>query len=367
MDGDPRGGGLLGKIAGPLVPTAMPLPTGGKVRPPDHGSYLGAYYPPAPFRTSNVNRFRRLAGRDTSIVMWYQPWAAGNRSKFDGGATISVLRRRRIPMITWEPWNPGPDANMLQNPADQPRFTLSRILRGDYDKYIRAWARDIKAVGAPIMLRPMHEMNGGWYPWGGLVNGNSPGEFRATWRRIHRLFRQENALNVTWVWSINHESVPDTPRNSYAAYYPGDKYVDWTAISGFNWGTSGPYSHWRSFDHWYRRPLAFLKRLGKPIVIAEFASVEQGGSKADWLRDAYARIRTQHPEVKAIVYYNAREAGVEGVQDWRIDTSPSSLRAFRQSVASPYFTDETPTALQEWTRSLNWYDWVYLDSVKRAY
>ncbi len=324
------------------------------------------YAPPAPFDVDRVESFEKRARKDVSIVMWYQPWAVDNRYLFDAGACVSLMRQGKVPMITWEPWNPGNNANLLRDPARQPKYRLSRIVKGEFDGYIRSWAVQIRELGGPVMLRPMHEMNGNWYPWCGAANGNRPADFRAAWRRIHRIFEAEGATNVTWVWSINHESVPSGRGNRYAAYYPGDEYVDWTAISGFNWGTSSRWSSWRSFSHWYDEPLAYLKRLRKPICIAEFACVEQGGDKGAWMADAYRRVRAT-PSVRAIVYYDSIERAPSSTQDWRVDTSSRSLAAFRKSIAPAYFVADPPAALSDWAALLGPEGTRYLTSLRSVY
>ncbi|MBI5230609.1 MAG: hypothetical protein HY876_00380 [Coriobacteriales bacterium] len=343
-----------------------PPPAAGKVEPPPKGAYLGVYVPPAPFTIRMIDQFEDRAGRSASIVMWYQPWSKANRWRFDSAACVAVMRRGKVPMITWEPWNPGTNSNKLRDPANQPSFRLQRISEGKFDAYIRSWARQCRDLGGPIMLRPMHEMNGTWYPWSGTVNGNTPKEYVRAWRHMHRIFEQEGATNVTWVWSINHESVPGTRENRYAAYYPGDEYVDWTAISGFNWGESSPYSSWRSYWYWYEEPLTYLKKLDKPICIAEFACVEQGGDKAAWLADAYKRIK-KDSDIKAVIYFNSRETGGIGTQDWRIESSQRSVKAFRKAVASDYFVSTPPAALSDWAESLSPQDWVYLTSFNPVY
>ena len=340
-----------GAAGPPVAPPIVALPLAQKVEPAQTGAYLGVCAPPAPFDATSIDAFESLAAKGVSIVMWYQPWAQDNRSSFDAGACQAVWSRGKVPMITWEPWDPGNDANLVTDPANQSAYRLSSIIDGTFDAYIRSWARGIRDAGGPVMLRPMHEMNGNWYPWDGTVNGNTPEQFRAAWRHLHDLFAQEGATNVTWVWSVNHESVPRTKANAYAAYYPGDAYVDWTAVSGFNWGTAGLGSRWHTFSFWYDAPLAYLATLKKPICIAEFASVEQGGNKAAWLRDAYARIR-RDPRIEAVVYYDSVEKSASSSQDWRVGTSTASRDAFRAAVAPSYYRAEPPAALAAWTASL---------------
>jgi mannan endo-1,4-beta-mannosidase len=358
----PPSQGGTGVATPPEIPT---LPLAGKVEPLGMGAYLGVYVPPAPFDPSAIDAFEKTAGKGAAIVMWYQPWATANRSSFDTATVVAVMRRGKVPMITWEPWDPGTDANKVTQPGTQPAYRLARINAGEFDGYIRGWARAIRGLGGPVMLRPMHEMNGDWYPWSGTTNGNSPAQYVAAWRRLHDIFEAEGATNVTWVWSINHVSVPSGPGNSYAAYYPGDAYVDWTAVSGFNWGKSSPYSSWGAFSHWYTAPLAYLRTLRKPICIAEFGTVEQGGDKAAWLRDAYARVAAD-PAIDAIVYFDSVEHD-SGTQDWRVDSSARSAAAFRAAIAPAYFVSAPPAVLPKWVDSLDARQQRYLTSFDPLY
>ena len=364
----PVGGKEPGQAAGvPQGPgsSAPSMPLAAKVVPAA-GAYLGVYAPDAPFNILPLSEYDSKAGRKAGIVMWYQPWVVGNRYLFDEGACAEIWREGKVPMITWEPWDPGQHAHLLTHPAVQPTFTLAAIDAGKFDGYIRSWAHAIRDIGGPVMLRPMHEMNGNWYPWAGTANGNKPAEFVVAWRRIHDIFRDAGATNVTWVWSINTESVPAEPSNSYAAYYPGASYVDWTAISGFNWGRTRPNSTWRSFTSIYSAPLAYLKSIGKPICIAEFGSVEQGGDKAAWLTDAYKRIQAV-PQVKAVIYYDAFDQQTAGAQDWRIDTSAASLAAFKRAIAPGYYLSGAPVALAHWQSKLTSAGTAFLNTVPNRY
>jgi hypothetical protein len=345
-----------------VVPTLA-----GVVQPPVHGAYLGVYQPPAPFDISALDAYAKLSDKPPAIVMWYQPWTKNGPRDFDPAATVSVYELGAVPMVTWEPWDPGKDANTLKNPERQPAYRLANINSGKFDPYIRSFARAVKSVRGPVMIRLMHEMNGDWYPWSGTANGNSPGEFVTAWRHVHDIFEAEGATNVTWVWSINHESVPGTSRNAYSVYYPGDSYVDWVSISGFNWGTSSPGTLWHPLDYWYNKPMAYLATTGKPIIVSEFASVENGGDKAAWITDAYQRFRSQYPGVKAVVYYDKREWQAGSIQDWRIATSKASRTAFRSAVDDPFYRGAPTKTLADWTASLSAGNWLYLRTLKPVY
>lgn len=347
--------------------TVPPPPLAGVVQPPEKGAYLGIYRPPAPFRTYILDEFESVSPKQPAILMWYQPWAEEGPNTFDSGMAVRLWEAGYTPLITWEPWNPGTNANFVRDPANQSRYRLTHIIGGDFDPYIRQFARDVAAARGPVMIRLMHEMNGNWYPWCGTVNGNKPKEYAAAWRHVHDIFEAEGATNVTWVWSINHESVPDDSGNAYKVYYPGDEYVDWVAMSGFNWGTTSPYSSWQTFEYWYKKPMTFLKTLDKPVIIAEFGSVEQGGDKAAWLTDAYKRIRTAYPYVRAVVYYDSREEGPETTQDWRLETSTKSVAAYRKATDLSYFVGAPTAALKSWEASLTSDHYLYLRLIDPLY
>jgi mannan endo-1,4-beta-mannosidase len=348
---------------GPRVPTALPL--AGKVEPPATGAYLGAYLPPAPFPTARIRSYEQQVGRSLAIVMWYQPWATSNRSRVDTAAIVAVMRLGKVPMITWEPWDPGNNSKTVRDPGNQRAYRLALINAGQFDGYITEWARTLRALGGPVMLRFMHEMNGSWYPWSGTTNGNSPAAFVAAWRRVHDIFVREGATNVTWVWSVNAHSVPPTTANRYAAYYPGDAYVDWTAISGFNGGGAADAPSWRPYGPIYAASIAYLATLKKPICVSEIASMGGGRERGAWIAHAYAGMRAT-PQVKAVVYFDSVEVAA-GTEDWRVEAYPESLAAFRTAVAPPYWVSSPPAVLSGWVKSLDATQSSYLLSFDPLY
>lgn len=346
-------------------PVSGALPVGQKVTPPAAGAYLGVYVPPAPFPLDRVDIHAEATRKSSAIIMWFQPWQTGNRSRVDTGAIVSIMRRGKVPMITWEPWDPGNNARFVIDPGEQPAYRLASISAGVYDDYITQWARSLRAIGGPVMLRPMHEMNGVWYPWSGTTNGNRPEEFVRAWRHIHDIFRREGATNVTWVWSINHESVPRSAENTYGAYYPGDQYVDWTAISGFNLGKTRDDRGWVTFTERYSPPLAYLRQVGKPICISEMATLGRPTERAQWITDAYSRIRSQS-DIKAVVYFDSEEQTTEP-QDWRVSSSEEALSAYSRAVRSDYFIGDPPAELESWVESLTVPQWRYLTAFDPLY
>ena len=75
-----------------------------------------------------------------------------------------------------------------------------------------------------------------------------------------------------------------------------------------------------------------LLRYRKPIVLTETGAPEVGGNKAQWILQAFSDILDEFPRLKAVIWYDKRDTPL---RDWRIDSTPESLDAFRQAIAQP--------------------------------
>jgi Glycosyl hydrolase family 26 len=274
-----------------------------------------AYRPWRAADLEEVDRFEQDARRHADIVMWFADWA--HDANFDARQAAKVAAHGSVPEITWEPWD---SFKGVRKP--QPRYRLARIIRGDFDPYIRRWAREIAAYGKPIRLRFAHEMNGRWYPWAERANGNRPGEYVRAWRHVHAIFDAAGARRVTWVWS-------PVAGNLSREQYPGSRYVDVLGVSGFNGGSRLFRGTWRSFAVAFGPPLDAVHSFdpSKPVEVSEVASLEAGGNKAAWIRGMFGEVR-RRPWIRALVWFNLHKEA-----DWRIESSPSARRAFARGLS----------------------------------
>jgi hypothetical protein len=113
------------------------------------------------------------------------------------------------------------------------------------------------------------------------------------------------------------------PCRRLAALLPGDRFVDWLGMDGYNWGTTRSWSRWQSFRDIFGPVYSKYSRR-KPTMICEVASAQSGGDKAAWIRDMGAELAGPFSRVRALVWFHADKE-----TDWRIDSSPASLAAFR--------------------------------------
>jgi endoglucanase len=73
----------------------------------------------------------------------------------------------------------------------------------------------------------------------------------------------------------------------------------------------------------------------KPMMVAETGSVEQGGSKAAWITSALqTELPNRFPRIRAVVWFNKNYDGF----NWLVDSSSSSLSAFRTAVDSSLYS-----------------------------
>ncbi len=279
-----------------------------------------------------IGTFEKDAGKNASMILFYQDWGASDGDQNFPTLWVSSVRNHgSLPMIVWQPWV----SEVYPQGNNEPTYALKNIIAGRFDAYIKQWAKNAKAWSKPLFLDFAPEMNGNWNPWDEGLNGNKAGEFVQAWRHVHTIFTAVGASNVTWVWDPNVTYIGSTP---LAELYPGDAYVDWTAMDGFNWGTSRKYTTWLPFSEVFGLTYsAILKITHKPMMIALLSSAEKGGNKAAWINDAYSVELPEHfPAIKAVVWFDQVTQ-----QDWRIESSFAAQQAFAQAMQAPIYASNT--------------------------
>jgi Glycosyl hydrolase family 26 len=300
-----------------------PAPTGANVARatalpanPYADRLLGVSLPWSGSWLSALDTYAGLVGRVPSIVLSYRDF---NVSLVNVTLMQGIAARGSTPLLTVEPWD--------SSSRTDPRFTLKKIARGDFDTWFTAGANAAVTYGRKFYLSFAPEMNGPWAPWGTGINGNTPQDYIAAWRHVHSIFVNHGARNVKWVWTANvfggGTAVDFTP------YYPGSDVVDMLALDGYNWGSLDV---WQTYSQVFGPSYDKLTKLDsvKPVMIAETASTESGGNKAAWISSAFMReLPVRTPRVKAVVWFDANKE-----TDWRVNSSASSLAAYRAVATS---------------------------------
>lgn len=281
-------------------------------------SYLyGGTWGNVPWSTQTWTKYEQNAGKDPSIIHWGvgTPW--DHSFSYWAGTFTNVQNAGALNMVD----------------MDTGTTSLRSIASGAQDAAITTWAQQAKAYGHPFFLRLNWEMNGGWFSWGTTSsNQNTPADYVAAWRHIHDIFAAQGATNATWVWCPNLEYSGSVP---YAQLYPGNAYVDWTCLDGYNQNANSA-----SFSSLYTQSYNDLLKVAptKPIMIGEIGSLEYGaGVKADWISSMLSELPTSFPQIKALVWFNWRCGSSGTYKSWEIESSGSSQSAFATGIANPYY------------------------------
>ena len=280
---------------------------------------VGSFSPPSPYAgTSATRAFEQKTGQDVKVVSFYHPWGSPN-STVQKPWLEAVARRGDVPLITWEPRTPG---NFLS--VDR-KFNLDSINAGRHDAYIRQYARDLKEYGRAVYLRPLHEPNGWWFPWGGELRGNTAAKIIAAWRRIYVLFKQEGNRNARFVYSpVAYDNA------DIGTYFPGKSFVDVLALDGFNFGKDDPQGGGRrSFNGVFRESYKRIAALDRsaPIWIAEISSTFDRGFRPTFLRSARIALDSaEYRRISVVVWFD--DIGRSGA-DFRLRDG-ATLSEFRR-------------------------------------
>jgi beta-mannanase len=271
-----------------------------------------------PGSTAGLAAAEATAGRKANLIETYVHWGGGWSAFTQLRSGIAAaIAHGSTPVISWMSDDPSA--------AGQAAYDVRSIAGGSWDAYARSWADGLRALRSPVLLRLDSEMNGNWmtYSPGFGGNGTTAADFVAAWRHLHDIFRAAGATNVSWVWSPNVEYTGSQPLRPL---YPGDAYVDWVALDGYNWGTT--YGHvWQSFGQVFDSSIAAVERLtSRPFMIAETASAEAGGDKAAWITGMFAELASRR-DIRGLIWFDLNKE-----TDWRIASDPASAGAFRAGL-----------------------------------
>jgi mannan endo-1,4-beta-mannosidase len=261
-------------------------------------------------------------GLPVTVISVYRAWSHCNIQ--DDQPWLEHLKGCcRDLLLTWEPWHLPVHGG---RPEEQPEFSLREILSGRYDDYIRSFSKALSEFTQRIYLRPLHEMNGNWYPWCGKVNNNTVELYVPAWHHIHNLVCENVRSNIQWVWSPYATSCPDDPENAIERYFPGDDAIDWIAMDGYNWGDTLHEGGWSSFEQIFENAYKTITAISsRPLMISEIACAENGGDKARWIKQTFKSLTTSFHLVKLLIWFDAKKEC-----DWRMASSSRALNAFRK-------------------------------------
>lgn len=157
----------------------------------------------------------------------------------EGEAAIGIAQPNRLAEAYWRDgglvnisWHAPNPANAKGGGLRDKGVDLATLLvKGTpvHDRWmasldqVAAGLAELQEAGVIVIWRPLHEMNGGWFWWG----GKPPGDFIAVWRHMFDYLTHTKGLhNLVWAYGPNHG-------RQTAAYYPGDAYTDLIGLDAY--------------------------------------------------------------------------------------------------------------------------------------
>ncbi|MCI0332954.1 MAG: mannan endo-1,4-beta-mannosidase [Planctomycetes bacterium] len=143
-------------------------------------------------------------------------------------------------------------------------FNLPAALANPAGSDYQLILRDIDAIavelqkfenaGVPVIWRPLHEAQGGWFWWG----AHGPETFKSLWRLMHsRLTNQHGLHNLIW------EFTSSAAIGNHLQWYPGDDVVDMIGLDIYTDPTSSMSGEWYDvLAHYNGRKMIALSESG---------------------------------------------------------------------------------------------------------
>ena len=291
-----------------------------------------------PVSYERIGKFAQELGRSPGIINFFAPWKKpdGTYRPFPTELCDYIRSFGAAPLITWPPGqaNEQHQVENFNGDRPQPDFDTVALAAGTHDKYIREWALAARAYKHPLYVRLMHEMMMAPYPWSKSQNRNdSPAKYVTAFRHIVDIFKHNQVTNVQFIWCIgvgNAKVAKD--------YYPGDEYVDWISLDGYN-TVRNESIPWRSFEkifgNSYQTLVSFSAR---PMIISEVSTVEDlsdPSRKGKWFEEAVLdTIPKKMPRIKAVVLFNSRGHPAPN-RTYLINTQPESFAIIKRVFQNP--------------------------------
>ena len=202
--------------------------------------------------------------------------------------------------------------------------TLNGVVLGQFDKNLKKLARWLRRLNRPVYLRIGYEFDN-------PENHYASTQYQEAFRRIVRVLRAEGVKNVAFVWHAQ-AAHPDT---NYMFWYPGDKFVDWVAVSFFS-----PYNT-DNMD----KVLRIARSHGKPFMLAESSAIKMDTFKREeaferWFQLAREYIRSHKVEAFCYINVDWDKLPMHAHLHWgdaRVQSDPKVLKKWTRMISQDSF------------------------------
>lgn len=236
---------------------------------------------------------------------------------------IRTYLKGGITTISWHLDNPATDESSWDKTPAVASILPDGVNRDKYllwvDKLAQFFAsvKTIDGQYIPMIFRPFHEMNGGWFWWGA---GNcSVEEYHALFRDLVSLLKEKGVHHLLYAYAPNSLNSPD----EYAKFYPGDEYVDILGIDIYNHGGDAGFAEKLQLDIKVMRD--FASAHNKPYALTETGNVKPENTK--WFTE--------------VLYPGVKDTGIAWILFWRNSTEEHYFATYPGEVADKDFKSFT--------------------------
>lgn len=324
-DGQAPGGSRQGEDANATGPT--------RDQKPWSGAWLGTW----PSDENNaIASFEQTTGHRPDVVDLLVSW--NTSYKTTRGTLTNIASAGGRPLITWSPVN----LTTEQIADGSTQIELANNETVTLDAYIDAWADGLcsfaEHTGRPALLEPMPEPNGDWHAWSvgyTTPSGESPNtneSYKRAWSHVVERMTQRCPDGITFIWTINGANAG--PGSSFLGAMPSEEKIDLAGIRGLNLGTYQDRG-WASFGATVGHAYCNVTQASDlDVVLTGIGSVEDGGDKPVWIREAF-RNASSHAwdRIAGIVWYHDTLTLASGEEvDVGVASSQASQEAYREAV-----------------------------------
>ena len=246
---------------------------------------------------------------------------------------IAQYKRGGIVTLSWHPWNPATGENawdpkgdavaaVLDGGAQQQKFDF--WIKKVSDFILSLKTNDGKLI--PVIFRPWHEMNGGWFWWG--ANSCTPAQYNQLYANTYHRLTKAGCSNIVWAWSPNLGS--EKTVEAFLERFPGEQYVDMVGIDIYEFDNDDA-AYQQNFSASLDVMMAAAKKVGKIPALTE-TGCRGISQKKDWFTKTLWPVLQKYQVSYVLFWRNAwdkpqEEAYLPGVGDGDI---VNDFKAFKK-------------------------------------
>ncbi len=228
--------------------------------------------------------------------------------------------RGGIVTLSWHPWNPVTGENAWDPKGD----AVKEVLEGKQNEKFESWLGKVATFinslqtccgeKVPVIFRPWHEMNGGWFWWG--ANSCTPQQYVALYKKTYERLKAAGCDNLVWAWSPNLGDAKTV--DAFLERYPGNDVVDMVGVDIYEFdGNDANYA--KNLKETLDVMVEAGKKTGKMVALTE-TGCRGIAQKKDWFTKTLLPVIKDYSLSYVLFWRNAwdkpqEEAYLPGVGD----------------------------------------------------